>query len=592
MTDIRRTAAGCFAPALLCCGFLLHPSFAAAYDDSVPAYAEEILSTVSGGDVQAWLEESLPEQVGQTTPDWYAMALAARGCDLSAYSAALQQYLAETDVPSGSTRERMALTLAACEPEPPALCTELLENSAGTMGIMSWVFALHLLNNEVPSAQITIHECAETLIAQQGADGGWSLNGGRGDADITAMTLQALAPYQYEDAAADAVARGLDFLADAQLPSGAYQSYGTENPESTAQVWTALSALGIDALADDRFIQNGNTVLDGILQFRVDAGAYAHTLGGDANPMAAMQVYLAMTAAEWQQNGENLLLFRGQPLWDAPAPTVTEAPAASTAASTAQTTRRTAAVQTTGDAASRTTAHSGTAAAVKATSKTDASAAETSGDMTESTASASETGYTTVRPADTGSDTGKYPYRIPLTAAAAVIFGGAAAVFVCRKNRSAKTYLTLAGGFVLVTALIRLVRIESPQQFYQSEARTGGGTVTMTIRCDAICGLEGSEAYPADGIILPLTEFDVSEDETALELLYDAVKAYELQIETDGSELAETAYVRGIASLYEFDFGDLSGWHYAVNGERPSVGCGAYILQDGDCVEWIYTINL
>lgn len=584
--------------ALLCCGFLLHPLSAAAYDDSVPAYAEEILQAVSGGDVQVWLEESLPEQVGQTTPDWYAMALAARGCDLSAYSAALQQYLAENDVPSGSTRERMALTLAACEPAPPALCTELLENSAGTMGIMSWVFALHLLNNEVPSAQISVHECAETLIAQQCADGGWALNGGRGDADVTAMTLQALAPYQYEDAVADAVARGLDFLADAQLPSGAYQSYGTENPESTAQVWTALSVLGIDALADGRFIRNGNTVLDGILQFRVDTGAYAHTLGGDANPMAAMQVYLALTAAEWQQSGENLLLFYGRPQWDAPAPTVTEAPAASTAAASAQTTRRTAAVQTGSDAASASesglTASTETTAATASatTAKTDISAAESSHTVTESTAAPTEPASTAVPPEGAQSGAAKYPYRIPLTAAAAVIFGGAAAVFVCRKNRSAKTYLSLAGGFVLVTALIWLVRIESPQQFYQSETRTGGGTVTMTIRCDVICGLEGSEAYPADGIIVPLTEFAVSEDETVLELLYDAVKAYALQIETDGSELAETAYVRGIASLYEFDFGDLSGWSYEVNGERPSVGCGAYILHDGDRVEWIYTINL
>lgn len=189
-------------------------------------------------------------------------------------------------------------------------------------------------------------------------------------------------------------------------------------------------------------------------------------------------------------------------------------------------------------------------------------------------------------------DAAGYPYRIPLTAAACVIFGGAALYFVIRKNRSVKTYLTLAGGFVLVTALIWLIRIDSPEQFYQETPRAGGGTVTMVIRCDAICGLPGSEVYPADGIILPETVFPIDVGETALELLYDAVKANALQIETDGSEIAETAYVRGIASLYEFDFGDLSGWSYEVNGARPSVGCGAYTLHDGDRVEWVYTINL
>ncbi|MBP0967830.1 MAG: DUF4430 domain-containing protein [Oscillospiraceae bacterium] len=116
----------------------------------------------------------------------------------------------------------------------------------------------------------------------------------------------------------------------------------------------------------------------------------------------------------------------------------------------------------------------------------------------------------------------------------------------------------------------------------------------MAIRCDVIGGLAGSEAYPADGVIMPLTEFSIEPEESALTLLYDAVKAYTLQIEVDGvsGETVETAYVRGIASLYEFDFGDLSGWTYTVNGVRPSVGCGAYHLKDGDRVVWEYTVSL
>ncbi|MBR6717951.1 MAG: DUF4430 domain-containing protein [Oscillospiraceae bacterium] len=116
----------------------------------------------------------------------------------------------------------------------------------------------------------------------------------------------------------------------------------------------------------------------------------------------------------------------------------------------------------------------------------------------------------------------------------------------------------------------------------------------MAIRCDVICGLPGSEAYPADGVIMPLTEFSIAPEESALDLLYDAVRTYTLQVEVDGisGETVETAYVRGIASLYEFDFGDLSGWTYTVNGVRPSVGCDACTLHDGDCVVWEYTVDL
>ena len=175
-----------------------------------------------------------------------------------------------------------------------------------------------------------------------------------------------------------------------------------------------------------------------------------------------------------------------------------------------------------------------------------------------------------------------------------MIFVGFAAFFLIRGNRSAKTYLTLLGICGALTAGVWLIRIELPDSYYQPQARGGGGTVTMEIRCDVILGLEGSERFPADGIILPETLFDIDENENALTLLYDAVRAYQLQIEVDGvsGDVVETAYVRGIASLYEFDFGDLSGWTYLVNGERPSVGCGAYTLHDGDQVVWAYTVSL
>ena len=43
---------------------------------------------------------------------------------------------------------------------------------------------------------------------------------------------------------------------------------------------------------------------------------------------------------------------------------------------------------------------------------------------------------------------------------------------------------------------------------------------------------------------------------------------------------------------YEYDFGDLSGWVYHVNGISPSRGCGDYVLSDGDRIEWLYTCEL
>ena len=54
---------------------------------------------------------------------------------------------------------------------------------------------------------------------------------------------------------------------------------------------------------------------------------------------------------------------------------------------------------------------------------------------------------------------------------------------------------------------------------------------------------------------------------------------------------AELAYISGINYLYEFDYGDLSGWIFKVNGVESSVGCSSFVLSDGDVIEWCYTLN-
>ena len=58
------------------------------------------------------------------------------------------------------------------------------------------------------------------------------------------------------------------------------------------------------------------------------------------------------------------------------------------------------------------------------------------------------------------------------------------------------------------------------------------------------------------------------------------------------SGVGTMVYCQGINNLFEFDNGAESGWLYSVNGEFQSVSCGAYILKDGDYVEWRYTLDL
>jgi hypothetical protein len=90
------------------------------------------------------------------------------------------------------------------------------------------------------------------------------------------------------------------------------------------------------------------------------------------------------------------------------------------------------------------------------------------------------------------------------------------------------------------------------------------------------------------------TEYVLREGDTVFDILTRAVKTHRLQMEYQGSAdgIYGTVYIEGIGHLYEFSCGELSGWHYLVNGDSPQVGCSAYVLSDGDVIEWVYTCDL
>ena len=108
----------------------------------------------------------------------------------------------------------------------------------------------------------------------------------------------------------------------------------------------------------------------------------------------------------------------------------------------------------------------------------------------------------------------------------------------------------------------------------------------MTIRCDTIVGKDSSPYIPADGIILDTTEFDIESGETVYDILTEAARTNNIQLQVNGD------YIAGIAYLYGYDYGDLSGWIYHVNGDTPFVMCSDYKLSDGDVIEWLYTCEL
>lgn len=248
-------------------------------------------------DAQAWVD-SLAEAV-EDGREWYVFALAAAGeaLDFSAYAEALHAYLSEKNIANAVTRQKYAMVLLACG-YTSDFVEQTRNDSLGKLGLMSYIFGLHLANNGQAPDGVSVDEILDSLLSLRRADGGFSVTGTTSAVDDTAMALQAMAPYYgIREDVTTAIEEALTLLSEKQTENGGFLSYGTENPESIAQVMMALCALGIDPLTDARFIKNENTMMDAILRFRGD-GSFSHILGENANVNATMQVFFAMKTLE------------------------------------------------------------------------------------------------------------------------------------------------------------------------------------------------------------------------------------------------------------------------------------------------------
>lgn len=121
---------------------------------------------------------------------------------------------------------------------------------------------------------------------------------------------------------------------------------------------------------------------------------------------------------------------------------------------------------------------------------------------------------------------------------------------------------------------------------------------TLSVRCDT--ALKNQEKLdkkildilPKNGIIFQETTVKFEDGDSVFDVLLREMKENKIHLEYVDAPLYSGVYVEGIANLYEFDCGELSGWTYRVNGEFPSYSCSVYKLKEGDKIEWIYTCEL
>ncbi len=263
---------------------------------------------------------------GSIGGEWVVYGLANWGGDVpkaawfDTYYANLEVYVKDCkgvlDTRKYTEYSRVILALTAMGKNPADVAGyNLLEPLADFdqtvfQGINGPAYALMALDSgsyEVPKSkgedtQASRDMYVNYILGKELQGGGWSLSSGdTADADITAMVLQALAAYQEREDVQAAVERGVRVLAQLQNEDGSYTSFETDSSETISQVILALCELSI-SMEDERFVVDGKTLADRLLEYRTEDGGFRHTMDGKKDMMATEQAFCALVGLHQVQN--------------------------------------------------------------------------------------------------------------------------------------------------------------------------------------------------------------------------------------------------------------------------------------------------
>lgn len=282
-------------------------------------------------DTKKYIQNNVPAPVvASDRGEWAVLGLARAGVELSdayiqAYYGKVVAYVQknmgadgvlvdpESHNPTVTDNERIILALTAIGKDPANVGGKNLLTALQDRNIMQvtdtsdtdingLVFGLLALNSGNYTQDS--YWLVQAILTQQNENGSWSASADRkpvGDVDMTAMALQALAPYYNEggDTTVNAaVDKALQWL------SAKYKNTGYTSAESCAQVVVALSALQLNANSDSSFVKTVDgaptSVLGDLLRYYLGEGqGFKHAASGKtADQKATEQALYAMAAYE------------------------------------------------------------------------------------------------------------------------------------------------------------------------------------------------------------------------------------------------------------------------------------------------------
>lgn len=265
--------------------------------------------------------------IGSTKGEWLVLALARggiiSGTDTSGIGASYLNTLFTTLRDSQDTKltlstdyARITLAMSALGVEAPESVLDVVRDydRVTAQGINAVTYALLALDSKPykDAGDDALRDKYVALLLDNACEsGGWVYGGDKtstADVDMTAMVLQALAPYYLNGDAnvKSAVDKGLSALKAMQKSTGGFASYGTYNAESTAQVIVALTALGIDPTSAE-WKQTGDPI-DALLHFYdASASMFRHATNGKTDQMATEQSAYALVAYNRFKSKQNTL---------------------------------------------------------------------------------------------------------------------------------------------------------------------------------------------------------------------------------------------------------------------------------------------
>ncbi len=387
--------------------------------------------------------------------------------------------------------------------------------------------------------------------------------------DMTAMVVQALAPYCSTNATVKAaVDKAVKWLSAEYQKTGNYGS-----AESAAQVIVALSALGIDAKTDSRFQHNGISVLSNFLSYAdPNSKGFLHDKqpNSTVNQMASEQAAYTLVAYDRYVNGSKRLYDMSD---------VTK--------------RENADAQAVIDMINQIgyvdeSSYNAIAEARNAYNKL--SAADKEKVTNYNTLTAAETSYKAIlKQKQTDQYKALKAHYDDLLNDKTKKYGTAAKKKLASILQQAQTDMNAAESCERVTAIY--------EKAITDLDAVKPGDIEVTFRL--IGALEATQdvdlttdSYLPEYVTwVPTTTYALQENATVYDLFTEAMSDAGLRYIGAESNYVSTIYAPsclGGYALSEFTNGKKSGWMYTVNGTHPNQGLKNWTLKDGDVVIWHY----